>query len=237
MGPAARPVDGYRSGPGPRDGQGGHPRLPALAGRGGQARQRRRLRHHLCLCRLHHHRRCSSCRRAQQRSDEYGGSAGEPRPPAARADRGHPRSRRPHCAIVGPPHRRRALRTRRPGAWSDEGLAAIELLADLPDLWDILVGDLRTWIRPPSRFAPGERPGALHRLRQEDHQQARGRRRPLHLAGYHGLAGAARHPRHDRRRPPLDRRSLPAEEDRGGPPRRHPRMHRLQHLRLQPLLA
>ena len=38
--------------------------------------------------------------------------------------------------------------------------------------------------------------------------------------------------RHHRRRPAVDRRPVPAEEDRGGPARRHPRVHRLQHLRL-----
>ena len=38
--------------------------------------------------------------------------------------------------------------------------------------------------------------------------------------------------RHHRRRPAVDRRPVPAEEDRGGPPRRHPRVHRLQRLRL-----
>ena len=73
--------------------------------------------------------------------------------------------------------------------------------------------------------------GTLHRLREEADHQARGRRRPLHLARRHGVADPARHPRHDRRRAAVDRRSVPAEEDRGGPARRHPRMHRLQHLR------
>ena len=39
--------------------------------------------------------------------------------------------------------------------------------------------------------------------------------------------------RFHRRGAALDRRSVPAEQDRGGPARRHPRVHRLQHLRLQ----
>ena len=38
--------------------------------------------------------------------------------------------------------------------------------------------------------------------------------------------------RHHRRRPPVDRRPVPAEEDRRGSLRRDPRVHRLQHLRL-----
>ena len=40
-----------------------------------------------------------------------------------------------------------------------------------------------------------------------------------------------RRPRLHRRGAAVDRRSVPAEEDRGGPARRHPRVHRLQHLR------
>ena len=61
--------------------------------------------------------------------------------------------------------------------------------------------------------------------------QAGGRRRPLHLARHDGVADQARHPGLHRRGAALDRRSVPAEEDRGRPHRRHPRMHRLQHLR------
>ena len=44
--------------------------------------------------------------------------------------------------------------------------------------------------------------------------------------------GPRRRARPDRRRPAVDRRPVPAAEDRGGPARGHPRVHRLQHLRL-----
>ena len=40
-----------------------------------------------------------------------------------------------------------------------------------------------------------------------------------------------RRARHDRRGAAVDRRSVSAQEDRGGPARGHPRVHRLQHLR------
>ena len=64
-------------------------------------------------------------------------------------------------------------------------------------------------------------------------EQAGGRRRPLHLARYDGLADPPRRARPDRRGAALDRRSVPAEQDRRGPRGRDPRMHRLQYLHLQ----
>ena len=64
------------------------------------------------------------------------------------------------------------------------------------------------------------------------HIQARRRRRPVHVARHDGADGARRRARHDRRRTAVDRRSVPAAEDRGGPARGHPRVHRVQHLRV-----
>ena len=58
-----------------------------------------------------------------------------------------------------------------------------------------------------SRFVKEGAQEPLRRLRQEAHQQAGRRRRPLHLARYDGVADQARHPRHDRRGAALDRRS------------------------------
>ena len=77
----------------------------------------------------------------------------------------------------------------------------------------------------------GRLPGALHRLRQAVHLEAGGRSGALHLPGPDGEPDPQGHARHDRRRPALDRGPLPAEEDRGGPHRGHPRVHRVQHLR------
>ena len=108
------------------------------------------------------------------------------------------------------------------------------MLAELPDLWDV---NISNWPNDSqtSRFAKEGFQEDPTSLREAADHQAGGRRRPLHLARHHGLADQARHPRLHRRRPALDRRSLPAQEDRGRPDRRDPRMHRLQHLRVQRL--
>ena len=74
--------------------------------------------------------------------------------------------------------------------------------------------------------------GGVHPRHQAHDHQAGGRRGALHLGRSDGEPDPRRGPRFHRRRPPVDRRSLPAEEDRGGAHRRHSRVHRLQHLRL-----
>ena len=73
-------------------------------------------------------------------------------------------------------------------------------------------------------------PGGTHLVRQVADLEAGRRRRPLYQSGSHGLAREERHSRHDRCRPALNRRSLPAKEDRGRQARGHPRMHRMQHV-------
>ncbi len=77
--------------------------------------------------------------------------------------------------------------------------------------------------QPPSRVHAGGQVG----LDQAVHQ-----RRPVHRPGRHGRGDHLRPVRHHRRRPAVDRRPVPPEEDRGGPRRGHPRVHRLQRLRL-----
>ena len=72
--------------------------------------------------------------------------------------------------------------------------------------------------------------GALRRRDQGADRQARGLGRPFHVARRDGEPGPARDSRFHRRGAALDRRPFPPEEDRGGPPRRHPGVHRLQHL-------
>ena len=67
-------------------------------------------------------------------------------------------------------------------------------------------------------------------LRQAPYPQARGERRPVHFPGHDAAPGAQRHPRLHRRRAPIHRRPFPADQDSGGPARRHSRMHRLQYL-------
>ena len=74
--------------------------------------------------------------------------------------------------------------------------------------------------------------GRVHARRRRGVSEARAQRRPLHRSRRHGRGDPLRTVRHHRRGPAVDRRPVPAEEDRGGPARRHPRVHRLQHLRL-----
>ena len=79
----------------------------------------------------------------------------------------------------------------------------------------------------------GGRAGDVRARPQAADDEAGRRRRPLHLARPDGADGARGRARPRRRRAPVDRGSVPAGEDRGGPLRRHPRVHRLQHLRLR----
>ena len=72
----------------------------------------------------------------------------------------------------------------------------------------------------------------LAEAHQGGHEEARARRRPLHEPRRDGRGDRERLARHHRHLPPLDLRPVPPPEDRRGPPRRHPRVHRLQHLHL-----
>ena len=92
-----------------------------------------------------------------------------------------------------------------------------EMLAELPDLWDINIAD---YSLRDGRFAlrQGRRARALHGVRQVGDLEAGGDGRPLHLAGHHGrqvkrgivdFIGAAR---------PSIADPVPAQEDRGRPP-------------------
>src|SRR5580658_9409723 len=76
-------------------------------------------------------------------------------------------------------------------------------------------------------------PRGDHRFRQETHRPSGGRGRALHFARHHGEPDQARGARPDRCRPPLDRRPVPAAQDRRRARAGHPRVHRLQHLHLQ----
>ena len=155
--------------------------------------------------------------------------AREPRAPAARGARGHARGvRGPRRRRV--PHRRRRAARRARASSAARSSELFALIGELPDLWDVMVGvweddSLHVALRP--RGVDG---GALPRDQAADVEAGR-RRRPAHLARHDGAAGPRRRARPDRRGAALDRRSVPAGEDRGGPARGHPRVHRLQHLR------
>ena len=105
------------------------------------------------------------------------------------------------------------------------------LVGELPDVWDFVVGEWEN-DSSTSRFAPEAVARGVRPRPEGAHVQARRRRRPVHVARHDGADGARRRARHDRRRTAVDRRSVPAAEDRGGPARGHPRVHRVQHLRV-----
>ena len=106
----------------------------------------------------------------------------------------------------------------------------IGCMADLPDLWDVTLAGWENDSRT-SRFAEEGHEEEFIRGRQAPDDQAGGGRRPLYLGRPHGEPGARRRARSHRRRSSFDRRPVPAQEDRGGAHRGHPRVHRLQHLR------
>ena len=115
-----------------------------------------------------------------------------------------------------------------------DGVKFIGLADPLVDLWDVDVGDIAEWGEDagPSRFYLQGHQVPWTQIRQADGQEAGARRRPLHRPGKDDGDRHQGHRRHHRRRAPLDLRSVAAEEDRGGPLRRHPRVHRLQCLHL-----
>ena len=213
------------------DGQGRHPRAPALAGGGRQAGAGGRLRHRLCLCRPRlpavpvHRPPLQPAQRRIWRQPR------EPRPPAARDDRGDEGRGRRSLRGGGAARRRRADgpagRHRGGGRPRHRGHAGGA------------AGPLgRQHQRRRQRFHErallrGGLPGALCRLRQAAHDEAGRRRRPLHLARHDGRPDPQGRARFHRRGAAFHRRSLPAAQDRRGPRGRDPRMHRLQHLPLR----
>ena len=115
-----------------------------------------------------------------------------------------------------------------------EARDVVEMLAELPDLWDV---NISTWPNDSqtSRFAKeGFQEEYTSWVKQVTTKPVVGVGRftsPDTMVS----ASEARHPRLHRRGAALDRRSVPAEEDRGRADRRHPRVHRLQHLRVERL--
>ena len=117
----------------------------------------------------------------------------------------------------------------------EDGVEFVEHVDDLVDLWDLTVGDIAEWGQNagPSRFFEQnhEKP-FTGQIKAGDHTD-----KPVVGVGHHGRGrDGAHHPvgavRHHRRCPSLDLGSVPAEEDRGGPARRGPRVHRLQPVHL-----
>ncbi len=92
---------------------------------------------------------------------------------------------------------------------ADEGIEAIGLMAELPDLWDIVIG---TWAddSPTARFGEENAHAPFMVGIKGVTTQARRWRRPVYLAGPDGVARAQGRARHDRCGAALDRRSVSA---------------------------
>ena len=122
----------------------------------------------------------------------------------------------------------------------EDGVRFIEHVDHLVDLWDVQVG-------PPSLLDTTDSVSAS-RVRPENwqkpwvdadplaHEQADRRCRPVHEPRHDGRRDPLGTARHHRRGATVDRRSVPAEQDRAGAARRDPRVHRLQRLH-RPLQA
>ena len=108
--------------------------------------------------------------------------------------------------------------------------ALFELIGELPDVWDVMVG---VWEDDslPSRFGYEAWTEEHFRGIKSADVEAGRRDRLADVAGHDGAARPRRRARPDRCGAAVDRRPVPAGEDRGGPARGHPRVHRLQRLR------
>ena len=219
-----------RTPPGAHHGQGGHPQRPPLAQGGGASRQASGLRPDLCVCRPRAelpaslplqgvqspHRRIrrlarEPCAAPQGAPDRHqGGSGRQLRRSLSPLD-----GRASRCGRAGEGRDRGHDRARR----GDSGP-----LGCLPRR----LGERQ----PVVPLRRGGRAGTLHRRRQEAHHEAGRRRRPLYVAGPHGLHRQEGHRRSDRLRAALHRRPLPPAKGGRGAPRGHPRVYRLQHLRI-----
>ena len=116
----------------------------------------------------------------------------------------------------------------------EDGIRFIEHVDHLVDLWDVQIG-------PPSLLDTTDSV-ASSRVRPENHQRPWVEKirphtskpivgvGPLHQPRHDGRGDPLGPARHHRCRAAVDRRSVPTPEDRGGPLRRDPRVHRLQHL-------
>ena len=162
LAPSHTAVEVRLSAAGPRDDPARHPELPPLAQGRGPARQARRLRHHLRVCRARSvvgdALPAASPQSAHRRLRRH---AGEPRTAAARSAAGHQGCGRRYLRggdCASPPKNcwaRAACRMPRPRT-------SCTMLADLPDLWDVNVA---AWYNDSltSRFGAEGCAGAVHR--------------------------------------------------------------------------
>ena len=196
-----------------------------------------RLRHRLRLRRRTRTFRSSSSRRSTTAAPTS--TAARSRTAPASGSRRSSRSARPSATTARSPRASRSTRSssaRRSGIQRRRGRRAVRRAARRPRR---LLGRQR---RRHRRVGRGRRPvavlrreprGAVHAHVKAGHRTSRcvgvGRfTNPDTMVDVDQLGPV----RHHRRRPAVDRRSVPAAEDRGGPARRDPRVHRLQRLHL-----
>ena len=113
--------------------------------------------------------------------------------------------------------------------WHDEGRGVFELVGELPDLWDLKTFGVHS---SNARYSEEGYQEPYVAFARQMTSKPVGGGRAIHFARRHGVVDQAWSARSHRRGPPLHLRPLPAEKDRGGEGRRHPRVHRLQHLLL-----
>ena len=122
-----------------------------------------------------------------------------------------------------------------PGVELDEGLEFVRMADHLVDLWDVHIGSILEWSKDSGAsrfFTEGWQLEWTGHVREAT-QQADRRRRPADDARADGRDHRVGRLGSDRRRPPEHRRPVPAREDPHRPHRRHPRLHRLQHVHLE----
>ena len=119
------------------------------------------------------------------------------------------------------------------GVGLEEAIRFIAAADDLVDLWDVTVGSITEWSKDSGTsrfFQEGYELAWTGGVREATAKPVVGVGR-LHQPRPDGRDRAQRGLGPHRFGPAVDRRPVPAAEDRGGPLRRDPRVHRLQRLR------
>ena len=95
--------------------------------------------------------------------------------------------------------------------------AFIRHVDELVDIWDVNVGTSVNWGDDPGPRGSSRRIAGPFVARLKEVQGTCPERRPLRQPGHDGRGHHERAVRPDRRRPAVDRRPVPTEQDRGGP--------------------
>ena len=214
------------------DGARRHPAGAGGVGRGCEAGARRRVRHHLRVRVAHLPAHAVPVARVQPAQRRLRRQLREPGAVLARGDRAGQGGGRRRCRDRGADRRRHAGAVR--GA--DRGGARVHPRrrpdgrpVGRGDRLDVGAGAAR--LGPVAVLRPGLPDDLVGPCPRGDREADRGGGQ-VHRPRPDGQPGAGRHRRSDRRGAAVDLGSVPAAEDRAGPLRRDPRVHRLQRLLL-----